>query len=133
MDLKGEVNLAVAYDGIVELDDPGFALSDLDLRVDELGVVGNVKPYTVNDLGRRHDVNVDFYGVPPGKKTAWRAVSPTTLTTTRVTSSSERDGVTRSSPRSSAGSTTTSTRSPRKKAGNERRSARPRTRSLRYR
>jgi len=68
MDLKGEVNLAVAYDGIVELDDPGFALSDLDLRVDELGVVGNVKPYTVNDLGRRHDVNVDFYGVPPGKK-----------------------------------------------------------------
>lgn len=68
MDLSGDVNLAVAYDGIIDLDDPGYALNDLKLRVNELGVVGNIKPYVANDLGHKHDVFVDFHSVPPGKK-----------------------------------------------------------------
>ena len=68
MDLDGDVNLAVAYDGIVELEDPGTALTDLWLRVDELGVVGNVESHVVTDLGMKHDVHIDFYAVPPGKK-----------------------------------------------------------------
>jgi hypothetical protein len=69
MDLSDEdVNLAVAYEGIVDLDDPGHALNDLKLRVDELGIVGNVESHVANDLGRRYDVHVDFHSVPPGKK-----------------------------------------------------------------
>jgi hypothetical protein len=69
MDLSDDdINLAVAYDGIVELEDPGHALNDLKLRVDELGIVGNVKSHTANALGNKHDVHVDFHSVPPGKK-----------------------------------------------------------------
>lgn len=62
------VTLAVAYDGLMDLDDPGTALTDLWLRVDEFGVVGNVKQYVVNDMGDRHNVGIDFYSTPPGKK-----------------------------------------------------------------
>ncbi|MCX2817898.1 hypothetical protein EGH25_00785 [Haladaptatus sp. F3-133] len=68
MDLDGDVNLAVAYEGIADLEDTGFALNDLKLRVDELGIVGNVESHVANDLGREHDVHVDFHSVPPGKK-----------------------------------------------------------------
>ncbi len=69
MDLSDDdINLAVAYEGVVDLEDPGHALNDLSLRVEELGVVGNVEPHVANDLGRKYDVFVDFHSVPPGKK-----------------------------------------------------------------
>lgn len=68
IDLEEELIVAVAYDGLVQLDDIGGALESLRLHADDLGVVGNVKQYVVNDMAHKHDVPIDFYATPPGKK-----------------------------------------------------------------
>ncbi|MDZ7687613.1 MAG: hypothetical protein U5J64_02620 [Halobacteriales archaeon] len=68
IDLDDELTVAVAYDGLVELDDVGTALESLRLFADELGVIGNVKQYVVNDMGHKHGLPIDFYATPPGKK-----------------------------------------------------------------
>ena len=97
MDLSGDdVNLAVAYDGVVEFDDTGFVLNDLKLRVDEIGVVGNIEPHTATGLGRKHDVHVDFHSVPPGKKnglTRGRSTNPDSETRHVFLGTSRRDEV----------------------------------------
>jgi len=68
IDLDEDLIVAVAYDGLMELDDVGAALESLRLHADDLGIVGNVKQYVVNDMGYKYDVPIDFYATPPGKK-----------------------------------------------------------------
>lgn len=65
-DLSEDVHLALEYGCIQELEEVGEVLRDLKGRAGEVGVVGEVEPHVVNDLGRRHDVHIDFYSVPPG-------------------------------------------------------------------
>lgn len=69
MDLDDTVHLALTYeDGVTRLADTGAVLRDLKERAGELGIVSDrAEPYVINDLGRQHDVHVDFYSVPPGK------------------------------------------------------------------
>lgn len=66
LDLSDDVHLAFEYGCLQRLNQPGEVLRDLKERAGEVGVVGEVEPHVVNDLGRRHDVHVDFYSVPPG-------------------------------------------------------------------
>lgn len=69
MDLDDTVHLALTYeDGVTRLAETGPVLNDLKQRAGELGIVSDrVEAYVINDLGREHDVHVDFYSVPPGK------------------------------------------------------------------
>lgn len=69
MDLDDTVHLALTYeDGVTRLADPGPVLRDCKARAGELGIVSDrAEAYVINDLGREHDVHVDFYSVPPGK------------------------------------------------------------------
>ncbi|MDY6779560.1 MAG: hypothetical protein SV760_03230 [Halobacteria archaeon] len=69
MDLDEDTHLALAYEGgVARLTDVGGVLTELKSRVGELGVVSDsAEPYVINDIGRKHDVHIDFYSVPPGK------------------------------------------------------------------
>ncbi|MFP4633104.1 MAG: hypothetical protein ACLFMT_06695 [Halobacteriales archaeon] len=60
------VHLAVEHGCVDRLEDECGVLRELKQEVGELGVVGEVPPHVVNDVGRRCDVHVDFYSVPPG-------------------------------------------------------------------
>ncbi|MFB6283687.1 MAG: hypothetical protein ABEK59_07110 [Halobacteria archaeon] len=69
MEVDGDTHLAVSYeDGIKKLEYTGRVLRNLKKRAGELGVLSDyAEPYVINDLGREHDVHIDFYSVPPGK------------------------------------------------------------------
>ncbi len=66
LDLSDDVHLALECGCVQQLAEAGEVLRDLKQRAGELGVVGEAEPHVVNDLGRRHDVHIDFYSVPPG-------------------------------------------------------------------
>ncbi|MDY7082326.1 MAG: hypothetical protein SXQ77_07975 [Halobacteria archaeon] len=69
LDIGSDTHLALSYEkGVTRLENVGEVLHDLKTRACELGIVSdNVEAYVINDLGRKHDVHIDFYSVPPGK------------------------------------------------------------------
>ncbi|MDY6765607.1 MAG: hypothetical protein SV377_08025 [Halobacteria archaeon] len=53
---------------MTEIQNVGEVLRGLKDLVGELGVMSDsVEPYVINDLGRKHDVHIDFYSLPSGK------------------------------------------------------------------
>ncbi len=66
IELSEEVHLALEWSCFQRLQQPGEVLGKLKDDAGEVGLVGEVEPHRVNDVGRRYDVHVDFYSVPPG-------------------------------------------------------------------
>ncbi len=66
LELSEDVHLALEWTCFQRLQNPGEVLHQLKSEAGELGLVGEVEPHRVNDVGRRYDVHVDFYSVPPG-------------------------------------------------------------------
>lgn len=64
MRLDGDTHLALCYRCVKDHGSPGDLLRYFKERVGEIGVVSSsVEAYVINDLGRKHDVHIDFYSV----------------------------------------------------------------------
>lgn len=64
MQVDGDTHLALRYRYVTEHGDTGDVLRYFKQRSGELGVVSDgVEAYVINDLGRKHDVHIDFYSV----------------------------------------------------------------------
>lgn len=64
MEVDGETHLAISYNCVNNHPDTGDFLSFWKSRVCELGIVSDsVEAYVINDVGRKHDIHIDFYSV----------------------------------------------------------------------
>ncbi|XGI83283.1 hypothetical protein ACEU6E_08350 [Halorutilales archaeon Cl-col2-1] len=64
-EIDSDTHVGVSYEDLQRLEDEGEALRFLKSRAEEIGVLSDsAETYVIKDLGRKHDVHIDFYSLP---------------------------------------------------------------------